>query len=63
MSIDDALTAELLRHLDGTRDRAALLAMLERRRVTGLIDLAPDQLPAALDSALSQLAANALLIA
>lgn len=63
VAIDDALTAEVLRHLDGAQDRAALLAMLERRRVTGLIDLAPDQLPAALDSALSQLAANALLIA
>ena len=63
VSIDDALTAEVLRHLDGAQDRAALLAMLERRRVTGLIGLASDQLPAALDSALGQLAANALLIA
>ncbi len=63
VAIDDALTAEVLRHLDGTRDRAALLAMLERRRVTGLIDLAPDRLPAALDNALDQLAANALLVA
>lgn len=63
VTIDDALTREVLRHLDGAQDRATLLAMLERRRVTGLIDLTPDQLPAALDAALARLAENALLIA
>jgi len=61
LRVEDAVTRYLLRHLDGRRDRAGLVALLARARRDGAFDLPDGMLAPALDYALASLAGAALL--